>query len=289
MDYCSTCRRHLNGALVCPGCGACAPDIAPSVVDGRTVVARVATAPTGTVTTGAGAWEPTARAAWHEEPAGDTAAVGARTDGRDGAPQADPSGDPVAVATAPPGRAARRRQLARWKKTQRRALIATAVAFVGGGLTVASNPFDRHSADRALATTTPDTAGMGVAEKPLEQHDLPVADAPTTPSPSPTRPARSAVTEDARREPTMPPAARPDAAAVPPAAVPVAPQPRTTPPVSGSDEAVSDAAGTGAAGDTGAAAPPAVDDAADPEASQPSPEPSATSPEKVCLLVICLG
>ncbi|MER6330217.1 hypothetical protein ABT298_13000 [Streptomyces sp. NPDC001034] len=29
MDYCSECRRYLNGALVCPGCGACAPDIAP--------------------------------------------------------------------------------------------------------------------------------------------------------------------------------------------------------------------------------------------------------------------
>ena len=26
MDYCSSCRRHLNGALVCPGCGAYAPD-----------------------------------------------------------------------------------------------------------------------------------------------------------------------------------------------------------------------------------------------------------------------
>ncbi|MGW7361653.1 SCO2400 family protein [Streptomyces sp. NPDC054802] len=32
MDYCSTCRRHLNGALVCPGCGAYAPDIAPPPV-----------------------------------------------------------------------------------------------------------------------------------------------------------------------------------------------------------------------------------------------------------------
>ncbi|MEU2777830.1 hypothetical protein ABZ646_34310 [Streptomyces sp. NPDC007162] len=29
MDYCTLCRRHLNGALVCPGCGAYAPDIAP--------------------------------------------------------------------------------------------------------------------------------------------------------------------------------------------------------------------------------------------------------------------
>ena len=33
MDYCSTCRRHLNGALVCPGCGAYAPDIAPRTVE----------------------------------------------------------------------------------------------------------------------------------------------------------------------------------------------------------------------------------------------------------------
>ena len=29
MDYCYSCRRNLNGALVCPGCGAYAPDIAP--------------------------------------------------------------------------------------------------------------------------------------------------------------------------------------------------------------------------------------------------------------------
>ncbi|WP_456294300.1 SCO2400 family protein, partial [Streptomyces chartreusis] len=34
MDYCSSCRRHLNGALVCPGCGAYAPDIAPSAAGG---------------------------------------------------------------------------------------------------------------------------------------------------------------------------------------------------------------------------------------------------------------
>ena len=35
MDYCSSCRRHLNGALVCPGCGAYAPDIAPAAIDSR--------------------------------------------------------------------------------------------------------------------------------------------------------------------------------------------------------------------------------------------------------------
>ncbi|WP_435846987.1 SCO2400 family protein, partial [Streptomyces eurythermus] len=25
MDYCHPCRRHLNGALACPGCGTPAP------------------------------------------------------------------------------------------------------------------------------------------------------------------------------------------------------------------------------------------------------------------------
>ncbi|WP_202976852.1 hypothetical protein, partial [Streptomyces sp. E2N171] len=57
MDYCSTCRRHLNGALVCPGCGAYAPDIAPDTVGGHRVPGRAATA------------GPASRAA--EEPAGD--------------------------------------------------------------------------------------------------------------------------------------------------------------------------------------------------------------------------
>ncbi|MGC2999869.1 SCO2400 family protein, partial [Streptomyces sp. G35A] len=44
MDYCSTCRRHLNGALVCPGCGAYAPDIAPAVIGSRPAPAAVAPA-----------------------------------------------------------------------------------------------------------------------------------------------------------------------------------------------------------------------------------------------------
>ncbi|MDX5569237.1 hypothetical protein PYK79_46395, partial [Streptomyces sp. ID05-04B] len=42
MDYCSSCRRHLNGALVCPGCGAYAPDIAPIPTHGHTVRAGIA-------------------------------------------------------------------------------------------------------------------------------------------------------------------------------------------------------------------------------------------------------
>ncbi|MYR61023.1 hypothetical protein GTY54_33965, partial [Streptomyces sp. SID625] len=128
MDYCSTCRRHLNGALVCPGCGAYAPDIAPNAT-----------------TDSAHSYAP------------GPAAAGARETAVPDAPEA-PGG--TALSDLPdlpdlpqvrerPGRAARRRQLARWKKTQRRALVATAVALVGGGLTVAS--MERGGGDRAQA------------------------------------------------------------------------------------------------------------------------------------------
>ncbi|MEU8571247.1 hypothetical protein AB0C51_23385, partial [Streptomyces pathocidini] len=30
MYYCSLCRRHLNGALSCPGCGTPIEDLAPA-------------------------------------------------------------------------------------------------------------------------------------------------------------------------------------------------------------------------------------------------------------------
>ncbi|MFI6034181.1 hypothetical protein ACIBBD_08435 [Streptomyces sp. NPDC051315] len=292
MDYCSTCRRHLNGALVCPGCGAYAPDIAP-ITDGHTAVARVTTARTATVTGVAAAWEPTSGVTWPEEGVGDAEAAEAAD--RDETPASGPSGEPAGVASAPSGRAARRRQLARWKKTQRRALVATAVAFVGGGLTVAANPFDRHSTDRAQAATTPDTTGMGAAEEPVTEQDVPSA----VPS-SPTVPARSAATDDARRKSTAPANTRPDATTVLPTAVPSTPQPRTTPPTSGYDAVVPDRIGTGTGDTAGSAAtadtpvpqtsaPPAAEDPADSPASPPSPAPSATAPEKLCLLVVCLG
>lgn len=41
-NYCSERRRHLSGALVCPGCGACAPDIAPPAT-GRAPAPRAET------------------------------------------------------------------------------------------------------------------------------------------------------------------------------------------------------------------------------------------------------
>lgn len=128
MDYCSSCRRHLNGALVCPGCGAYAPDIAPVTSHGRVA--------------------PAATAMWPEaeEPPG-TDAYG---DAESGAEAAIPLSE---------GRAARRRQRARWKKNQRKAVVATAVALVGGGMTLAS--MDRGAGHRAEASTATDLSSMG--------------------------------------------------------------------------------------------------------------------------------
>ncbi|MER6287487.1 SCO2400 family protein [Streptomyces sviceus] len=149
MDYCSSCRRHLNGALACPGCGAYAPDIAPP--------AHVYAA-TGTA---AAAWDEAPK--WHdaglpEEPATDP-----------GVPSEDVADAPVVAE----GRAARRRQRARWKKNQRKAVVATAVALVGGGLTVSA--MNQQSNTRTQASTSPDNRSMGVAELPTSDDGLPAS------------------------------------------------------------------------------------------------------------------
>ncbi|MFC8363531.1 hypothetical protein ACFUIY_27080 [Streptomyces griseorubiginosus] len=151
MDYCSSCRRHLNGALACPGCGAYAPDIAPP--------AHVY-ATTGTA---APAWDeaPT----WHD--AGHHEESAAATD--PGLASEDVSDAPVVTE----GRAARRRQRVRWKKNQRKAVVATAVALVGGGLTVSA--LNQGAGTRAQAATAPDNRAMGVSELPTSDDSAPDA------------------------------------------------------------------------------------------------------------------
>ncbi|MEU6282040.1 hypothetical protein [Streptomyces sp. NPDC047028] len=165
MDYCSSCRRHLNGALVCPGCGAYAPDIAPST----TPAAASGFAPAAPYDSygsygsygshdfvpGPAAFPLTEMTAPAERPA----PVAPDTWDADGNDHGDGDVDLEAVPVAPRGRAARRRQRARWKKTQRRAVVATAVALVGGGLTLAS--MDRQSGDRAQAAAGPKDPGAG--------------------------------------------------------------------------------------------------------------------------------
>ncbi len=173
MDYCSTCRRHLNGALVCPGCGAYAPDIAP-LADGT---------PAPTAAMGAAGWQAPSHL-WHD---GDSGA-----DEFSEAPQEHPYDGTDAPSPAPLGRAARRRQRERWKKTQRRALVATAVALVGGGLTVSA--LDRQSTDRTQAASAPDREAMGIAEIPATE--------PTPASSTPTDTHRSKRTSSATRSST---------------------------------------------------------------------------------------
>ncbi|CAM5624754.1 SCO2400 family protein [Streptomyces griseomycini] len=297
MDYCSTCRRHLNGALVCPGCGAYAPDIAPGVVDGRTVPGTagsagpaVTVAPSGRTDAGR---------------PGDGTTVGPAP-----AEEVPSDGVPPAV-SAPTGRAARRRQLARWKKTRRRALVATAVALVGGGLALAST--DRGTGDRAQASAAPDVTGMGGARGPADPGDPGAPGSATPPGARPSAPGGSAQSRSPssgageRRSDGAAPAStaasgtRADGAAA--ARTPVPARPRTTASASAPETAIgSDASGSGGSGAAvrPQAPPPAAGGTdgtggADRGDAPPSPAtpsaPSATSPDasRLCLLVVCLG
>ncbi|MFI1422965.1 hypothetical protein ACH4VX_34420 [Streptomyces sp. NPDC020731] len=278
MDYCSTCRRHLNGALVCPGCGAYAPDIAPAVIGGRTVPGTAtAAAPCAVVTPPA------------PRPASISASASAST-------------------STGTGRAARRRQLARWKKTQRRALVATAVALVGGGLTLAS--VDRGGTDSARAATAPNLRGMGGAEHPADQYDDP--DAPATPSPDrteqspPTDDRRGRTATEATPAVTTPSDTRTDGAAAPDTAVPSQPRTTSPDPVSRSGSRSATGADTGSAPESvpgsgsGTATqpvspPPAAGGTGQGDGSRPTPSAPSTPPaaepdsSRLCLLVICLG
>ncbi|MEV4333171.1 hypothetical protein AB0K02_21935 [Streptomyces sp. NPDC049597] len=275
MDYCSSCRRHLNGALVCPGCGAYAPDIAP-----RSHGAEP--------TTAAAQWEPF-RSERSPAPAsssgpGSRAAVAGAHAGT--AVPEDSTGDgPItasgSTASGAPGRAARRRQLARWKKSRRRAVAGTAIALVGGGLTIAALPSGsskgKMNAVSAPETVTPNAARMS---QPVSQSAEPA--------------------ERATRKPDT----RPSATTVPPqrtATITVA-RPATTPPPRPVTEA---AAQSEAQRSEATAAKPTADDstaqkpstsgsAGDPDtpggtAPQATPSQTATtSPGEVCLLVLCL-
>ncbi|MFD4509159.1 hypothetical protein [Streptomyces sp. NPDC058457] len=261
MDYCSSCRRHLNGALACPGCGAYARDAAP----------RATVAP---ARTGAAVWQVPAGTAWSDP---DTYAEEAAEDPYDGQ---------GAAPSAPLGRAARRRQRARWKKNQRRAVVATAVALVGGGLTVAS--LDRQGTDRAQAATAPDNRTMGLADEQATditdatrttvsagRHRAPDA-TPATGSAANTQ--RAQTTGGRHAAPTT----RQDTAASPQPAATSAAQQQSAATVSG-DTAAATVAPTTATPTASATTGTSTSSAS------PAPTATATSPSQLCLLVICLG
>ncbi|MGW4047338.1 SCO2400 family protein [Streptomyces sp. NPDC004721] len=284
MDYCSSCRRHLNGALVCPGCGAYAPDIAPPAVGGcsESAPAMASAAPATT------AYRDTATAdTWH-----DTLLDGEAesSDSTSVAPHV--AADVEDVPPVRQGRAARRRQLVRWKKNKRRAAIASTVALVGGGLTVAM--MDRTSADRAEAAVAPHDQSIGAVEEQTPEQNrsapAPTTDqrthrsshAPSQPRP-PTRtnaPREHALTVSPR---TTPPIDPPEAAApVRPAGTPT-PQPHSTAP--STRDAAPDRS------DTTAQQPstPAPTNRTDADTSQTRPARVPTSPTDICLLGLCLS
>ncbi|MFC9912974.1 hypothetical protein [Streptomyces sp. NPDC127197] len=255
MDYCSSCRRHLNGALVCPGCGAYAPDIAPD--------------PAGTAPT-------------------------------DPPPETVPPAETDGAIPAPQGRAARRHQRARWKKSRRKAVIATAVALVGGGLTLAA--MDRHSGDGAQAATAQDEVSLGAAERPTAERDRPSTAPPETPRSSPTAPA----SDPARQRPgaprTTPESTRADAPVMPHPTGPTTQTESVVPslPLVPQQRADSPASGATPPATTAPTSDPADSGGTDPGTTPSTPAPAPTSPSspdspdspsspELCLLVICLG
>ncbi|MFF3336284.1 hypothetical protein ACFYWX_43415 [Streptomyces sp. NPDC002888] len=319
MDYCSSCRRHLNGALVCPGCGAYAPDIAPTNADGRTVPGPATVGATAAWAPGPDAWP---GGGLHRGTLHDEADGGLYGAGTDEAPPAEPSGDLGGAPPVPEGRAARRRQRARWKKNQRRAVVATAVALVGGGLTLGT--MDRHSTNRAEAATAPEITGPGTEDEQTTQDSLPTSTRPDAHRSSPT-PSEPALPRQRSAAPprNMPSNVQPDSADQPRTAAKPTPQPQAGSRSSGgsvsnsssSNSSSSDGSGSAGSGSAGSNSGGSADDSGTAATPTPTPTggadgssdtggdsgtgsgtsqansgPTATSPAgEICVLVLCLG
>ncbi|MFL5998585.1 MAG: hypothetical protein ACJ736_30555 [Streptomyces sp.] len=284
MDYCSSCRRHLNGALACPGCGAYAPDIAPPAhVYGTTGVA-------------AAAWDEAP--AWHDAGLHEKPATGSE-------PAETPSDDVTDAPVAAEGRAARRRQRDRWRKNQRKAVVATAVALVGGGLTVSA--MNQQSNARPQAATSPDNRSMGVAELPTSDDALPASPAKAQEA-SRTTPAKSVASHrrtDAAASTTAGSSVHTDSAGAPTPAATAAShsKPRTT--VSTSVAAGADTSNTtGTSGTTGTTTEQTPSSTAtdtttttntgtssnNSQTSQTTSSSSATDPSGLCVLnLLCIN
>ncbi len=283
MDYCSSCRRHLNGALACPGCGAYAPDIAPSAIGGPTVSAAPSAVATGTA-----AWEPAADT-WYDGYFRDETVPSADLD--ETAPVAPPT-DVEGVPVATEGRAARRRQRARWKKNQRRAVVATAVALVGGGLTASA--MNRGATDKAQAATAPENPRTAAVEQtteltrpastPQDTREARRTDAASS-HVSPTEAAREPVTtQHTSRQVT-----RPDVASTPSPSAPTVPRTQTVSSNPGGANSGDSTGGGTAEQQTPDPAPTGnADSGATPAPASPAPE--ETSPAQLCVLnLVCLG
>ncbi|MFE1587978.1 hypothetical protein ACFW6Q_20120 [Streptomyces sp. NPDC058737] len=175
MDYCHPCRRHLNGALACPGCGTPAHELHAS--DARLTVG-----------------EETSPASVGEE--GRATGVDERrgSDSRDDL--RDDSGEEPGEAT-PGARSSRRDRKAAAHRRRRRRTLLLVGGFVlaVGGLSLAELGMDApHSPDRPAAAGGETTDG-GASREVGEASAIP-ADAPsgTTPASAPPTTSASAST-----------------------------------------------------------------------------------------------
>ncbi|MGW7338765.1 SCO2400 family protein [Streptomyces sp. NPDC054808] len=213
MDYCHPCRRHLNGALACPGCGTPAHELHAS--DAHLTVG-----------------EETAPAAVGEDR--EVAAVAgtpARGDLRDDSDE-DPDEDPGEA--APGARSSRRDRKAAAHRRRRRRTLLLVGGFVlaAGGLSLAELGMDApHSPDKPAAAggeTTDGGATREVGEASAIPADAPSGTTPASAPPSTSASASTTVSASASQPPEAEESQTPTASGGPGASR--APVPSTTPP-----------------------------------------------------------
>jgi hypothetical protein len=290
---------------MCAGCGAYAPDIAPVISHGRTVPSYSAAEPADLVPSDA--VEPGRPGLPDTRPGSDSHRLGSAAEAGGGSDadetsSAGPAGGPEGMEPAPMGRAARRRQRARWKKNQRRAVVATAFALVGGGLTVAS--MDRQSNHGAQTNASPELPATSAVEEQTAQESRQPEKQPLSTHRSSSA-TRSSAPDDRRRGAGALPGTarrdiRPDSTAPRSAADP---GPRTGSPSSyGTDP---DRGGTAvkptpappsgenadpkAPGSSADSKPGNSDASGNPDTPEAVSAPTETSPSELCVLVVCLG
>ncbi|WP_370666985.1 hypothetical protein, partial [Streptomyces sp. IBSBF 2507] len=225
MDYCHPCRRHLNGALACPGCGSPAHELrasddaltASEVFDRRYGVEPAAADATPRQAPGrklddapAGTPDEDADDATHEP-------LGEDADG----PTHDPLGEDPDDATPPGARSSRRDRKAAAHRRRRRRTLLVAAGFVlaAGGLSLAELGMDApHSPDKPAAAGGETTDGEATREVG-EASAVPVDDTSgrSTPSgtPSPDASASTSVSASPSSSPETTksqPATGPDSA-----------------------------------------------------------------------------
>ncbi|MFG2287376.1 hypothetical protein ACGFOU_15150 [Streptomyces sp. NPDC048595] len=200
------------------------------------------------------------------------------------------------------GRAARRRQLARWKKHKRRAVAATAFALAGGALTVALLPDKASNGQTASAAPEPEGPATShpLATDGAEQPDDRASRHPGA------RPSMTATRHKDTTAATPPPTAthrRPDGGFTAQPSAPASAAPHGAPAPAASTHAGSGGSGdNGGAGSAPAAAPASgahsdtgssttnEEPATTPTAEPTSPSADPASPSHVCLLgVVCVG